>query len=374
MQQAIDLAWGGLYTTRCNPRVGCVLVKDGESVASGFHLRPGEPHAEVNALRAAGERARGATAYVTLEPCNHTGKTPPCTRALVDAGVTRVVAAMVDPNPLVSGKGIEVLRAAGIEVDIGLLEAAARHLNPGFIKRMETGLPWVRVKLAMSLDGRTAMASGESQWITGPVARSDVQRWRARSCAVVTGVGTVLADDPALTVRPAETGLPAGQAALAAERQPLRVVLDSQLQTPPGAQLLQQRGDVLIISGAEAPAGRRQALQSRGAEVIASEASSPQLRQVLELLAGRQCNEVLVEAGPTLAGAMLAAGLVDELLVYMAPTLLGSEARPLLELPLQRMAEQQRLTIESISAVGEDWRIIARPAAQPSPVAGDSQY
>lgn len=362
MQQAIDLAWGGLYTTRCNPRVGCVLVEGGEVLASGFHLRPGEAHAEVNALRAAGKQARGATAYVTLEPCNHTGKTPPCTQALIDAGVARVVAAMVDPNPLVAGKGIEALRAAGIAVETGLLESAARDLNPGFIKRMTTGLPWVRVKLAMSLDGRTAMASGESQWITGPEARADVQRWRARSCAIVTGAGTVLADDPSLTVRPAETGLPAEQAALAAERQPLRVVLDSQLRTPPAAKLLQQRGDVLIVCGEAASPGRREALQAQGAEVASTAGASPGLEAVLQLLAARQCNEVLVEAGPTLAGAMLAAGLVDELLVYMAPTLLGSDARPLLELPLQHMAEQRRLTIESITAVGEDWRIIARPA------------
>lgn len=361
MQQAIDLAWGGLYTTRCNPRVGCVLVREGEVIGSGYHLRPGEPHAEVNAICSVPGSAVGATAYVTLEPCNHTGRTPPCSRALIDAGVSRVVAAMVDPNPLVSGSGLQALRDAGIEVETGLLEAQARELNPGFIRRMQSGLPLVRVKLAMSLDGRTAMASGESQWITGVDARADVQRLRARSCAIITGIETVLADDPSLTVRAAETGLEPSQAALAAQQQPLRVVLDSRLRTPPSAKLLQAPGDVLIVAGAGAPAAAMAALQQAGAEVVRCQTSQPTFAELLPLLAQRQCNEVMIEAGPTLAGAVVEQQLADELVVYMAPILLGSSARPMLRLPLESMAQKHALSIDSITAIGEDWRIVARP-------------
>lgn len=361
MQQAIDLARGGLYSTGCNPRVGCVLVRDGAVIGSGWHLRPGEAHAEVNAIAAVDGSAAGATAYVTLEPCSHTGKTPPCTEALIAAGITRVVAAMEDPNPLVSGSGLAALRAAGMEVAVGVLEQEARALNPGFIKRMHSGLPWVRVKLAMSLDGRTAMASGESQWITGPEARADVQRWRARSCAVVTGVGTVLADDPALTVRAEQTGLDPAAAQLAAEQQPLRVIMDSGLRTPPSAKLLQCPGAVLVMAGSGASQSRAQALRDAGAEVIVSEAPQPGLGPLLTLLAARQCNEVMIEAGPTLAGAVVAQALADELLVFMAPTLLGSRAQPLVELPLDTMAQQRRLQIDSLTPVGADWRIIARP-------------
>lgn len=364
MQQAIDLAWKGLYTTGCNPRVGCVLVRDGAVIGRGYHVRPGEGHAEVNAIADAGGDVAGATVYVTLEPCSHTGRTPPCSQALIDAGVGRVVVAMVDPNPLVCGSGLRALQAAGIDVTAGVLEAQAKALNPGFIKRMETGLPLVRVKLAMSLDGRTAMASGESQWITGPAARSDVQRLRARSCAVVTGVDTAIADNASLTVRAAELGLVDDEAQAAASRQPLRVVLDSTLRLPPTAALLSACGPALVITAQPSPAGRRQALEQMGAEVAELAGGVDHrvdLATVLKLLADRQCNEVLVEAGATLAGALVAAELVDELVVYMAPTLLGSKARPLLSLALDTMAEQRRLDIQSITPVGEDWRIIARP-------------
>ncbi len=361
MQLAIDLAWRGLYTTSPNPRVGCVLVRGGDIIGRGYHQRAGEGHAEVNALADAGD-ASGATAYVTLEPCSHTGKTPPCCDALIDANVARVVIAMTDPNPLVSGRGIKRLQEAGITVESGLLETEARSLNPGFSKRMENGLPWVRVKLAMSLDGRTAMDSGESQWITGAEARRDVQRLRARSCAVISGVDTVIADQASLTVRADEMGIDADMALLATEQQPLRVVLDSQLRLSADAKMLSLPGAVLVIAATENAKAQR-ALERAGAEVIYCPAENGQvdLLKVLQLLSERQCNEVMVEAGATLAGAFIEAGLVDQLNVYMAPTLMGSEARPLLQLPLSTMAQQQRLTIESITPVGEDWRIDASP-------------
>ncbi len=359
MQLAIDLARRGLYTTSPNPRVGCVLVREGKIIGQGHHVKAGQGHAEVNALSDAGEAA-GATAYVTLEPCSHTGRTAPCCDALVAANVARVVVAMTDPNPLVCGEGIAKLRQAGIEVDTGILEAEARALNPGFIKRMETGMPWLRVKLAMSLDGRTAMASGESQWITGPSARSDVQRLRARSCAIMSGVDTVLTDNAALTVRADEMGIDAEVAALAAERQPLRVVLDSHLRLPPTAKILSEPGRTIVVA-ADNNLPAQQALEKAGAEVIycPGDHGRVNLRAVLEMLAKAACNEVLLEAGATLAGAMLEAGLVDQLTVYMAPTLLGSNARPLLQLPLDVMTQQQRLNIENISPVGTDWRIDA---------------
>lgn len=360
MQLAIELAKQGLYTTAPNPRVGCVLVRDGEIIGRGYHLRPGEGHAEVNAVADAGDAA-GAVAYVTLEPCCHTGKTPPCCDALIAAGVSRVVVAMVDPNPLVAGAGLARLRAAGIEVSSGLMEEAARALNPGFIKRMEQGLPWLRLKLAMSLDGRTAMASGESQWITGADARSDVQRIRASSSAIIAGVETVIADNAALTVRADEMAINPERAALAAERQPLRVVLDSQLRLPPSARLLSEPGHTLVVA-AEQNAAAQQALEQAGAEVIYLPDGQGQvdLQRVLEVLAQGECNEVLLETGATLAGAAVRAGLVDQMTIYMAPTLLGSDARPLLQLPLDTMAQQQRLIIEGIEPVGDDWRIDAR--------------
>ena len=323
MSRALMLAERGLYTTEPNPRVGCVLVVDGEVVGEGWHVRAGEGHAEVNALAQAGERARGATAYVTLEPCSHFGKTPPCADALIKAGVARMVAAMQDPNPQVAGNGLQRLREAGIAVECGLLEDQARALNPGFIKRMQQGLPWVRVKLAMSLDGRTAMASGESKWITGPAARADVQRLRARSGAVVSGADSVLLDDSALTVRASELGLPQDAAAAAAERQPLRVLIDSLRRVPLEQRFFREAGPTLVIStSAEQAADDYLAV---GSELLAVPGADGKvdLHAVLRTLAERGCNEVLVEAGAGLSGAFWRAGLVVERLGLLAPRRLG---------------------------------------------------
>lgn len=362
MARAIQLAERGLYTTGPNPRVGCVLAHDGEVVGEGWHVRAGEGHAEVNALAQAGARARGATAYVTLEPCSHFGKTPPCADALVNAGVSRVVAAMQDPNPQVAGRGLQRLRDAGIEVECGLLEAEADQLNRGFIKRMQQGLPWVRLKLAMSLDGRTAMASGESQWITGPQARADVQRLRARSGAVISGADSVLLDDSALTVRAAELGLEPELAALVVQRQPLRVLVDGRLRVPLQRRLFREPGPVLVAC-ADAW-GREADYQAQQLELLALPGNAGQvdLPQLLAELAQRGCNEVLVESGAALAGAFWQAGLVDELIIYMAPRLLGSNARPLLQLPFDAMSQAQDLQIVDMRALGNDWRITARPA------------
>src|SRR5690606_21527229 len=311
MHRALELARQGLFTTTPNPRVGCVLVRDGDVVGEGYHVRAGGPHAERHALAMAGERARGATCYVTLEPCSHTGRTGPCVDALIEAGIVRVVAAMQDPHDRVAGEGFDKLRAVGIAVQSGLLEHEARALNPGFIKRMESGRPFVRVKLAMSLDGRTAMASGESKWITGADAREDVQRLRAQSCAIITGVGTVLADDPSLTVRPQDW-----RAMVYPDsdvRQPLRVVLDRQLRTPVTARLLGEPGATLIVSALDPAPQTVAALQSEGAELLHLPASGSgiDLAQLLDELGRRQCNEVLVEAGPTLAAAFISEQLVD---------------------------------------------------------------
>ncbi|MGI3132110.1 bifunctional diaminohydroxyphosphoribosylaminopyrimidine deaminase/5-amino-6-(5-phosphoribosylamino)uracil reductase RibD [Halopseudomonas pachastrellae] len=361
MSRALMLAERGLYTTEPNPRVGCVLVADGEVVGEGWHVRAGEGHAEVNALAQAGERARGATAYVTLEPCSHFGKTPPCADALIKAGVSRMVAAMQDPNPQVAGNGLQRLREAGIAVECGLLEEQARALNPGFIKRMQQGLPWVRVKLAMSLDGRTAMASGESKWITGPAARADVQRLRARSGAVVSGADSVLLDDSALTVRASELGLPSDEAAAAAERQPLRVLIDSLRRVPLEQRFFREAGPTLVIStSAEQAADDYLAV---GSELLAVPGADGKvdLQAVLQTLAARGCNEVLVEAGAGLSGAFWRAGLVDEVIVYMAPRLLGSQARPLMQLPFESMSEAMDVAITDMRAIGQDWRITARP-------------
>ncbi len=360
MARALELARKGLYSTHPNPRVGCVIVRDGQIVGEGWHARAGEPHAEVHALRQAGARAQGATAYVTLEPCSHHGRTPPCADALVSSGVARVVAAMQDPNPEVSGKGLLRLMHAGIAVQSGVLEAEARMLNAGFIKRMEQGLPFVRVKLAMSLDGRTAMASGESQWITGPEARSAVQRLRARASAILTGADTVLTDQARLTVRPDELGLGAELAALAVNRPPLRVLVDGRLRVPLSAPFY-QTGPALVATCAAASA--RDRFLEDGHELLAVPGSNGHvdLRKLLMELAGRGANEVLVEAGPRLAGAFARAGLVDEYQLFVAPKFLGSSARPLLDWPLARMAEAQELDIREIRAVGADWRIIAVP-------------
>ena len=361
MSRALELAARGLYTTEPNPRVGCVLVHGEQVVGEGWHVQAGEGHAEVNALAQAGERARGATAYVTLEPCSHFGKTPPCADALIKAGVSRVVAAMQDPNPQVAGNGLQRLRDAGIEVTCGLLEEQARELNPGFIKRMQQGLPWVRVKLAMSLDGRTAMASGESKWITGPAARAEVQRLRARSGAVISGADSVLLDDSALTVRASELGLSADEAAAAVQRQPLRVLIDSLRRVPLEQRLFREAGPTLVISTSAEQAA--ESYQSIGSELLAlpGDDGKVDLVTVLRNLAERGCNEVLVEAGAGLSGAFWRAGLVDELIVYMAPRLLGSQARPLMQLPFESMSEAMDIAVTDMRAIGQDWRITARP-------------
>ena len=362
MARAIELARKGLYTTHPNPRVGCVIVRDGQIVGEGWHVRAGEPHAEVYALRAAGALARGATAYVTLEPCSHHGRTPPCAEGLVNAGVARVVAAMQDPNPEVAGRGLKRLADAGIEVRCGVLESQARALNQGFLKRMEHGLPFVRVKLAMSLDGRTAMASGESQWITGPAARSAVQRLRAQASVVITGADTVLADGARLTVRADELGLDAEQTALAMSRAPLRVLIDGRLRVPLDAPFF--KAGPALVATCVPPAEQYRT----GPEclVIPGDNGQIDLRQLLQALAARDVNEVLVEAGPRLAGAFAEQGLVDEYQIFIAAKFLGSTARPLLELPLTRMSEASELKIIEMRAVGDDWRVTAIPVPSAS--------
>ncbi len=359
MARALELARKGIYSTHPNPRVGCVIVRDGQVVGEGWHVRAGEPHAEVHALRQAGELARGATAYVTLEPCSHHGRTPPCADALVAAGVGRVVAAMQDPNPQVAGRGLQRLADAGIAVESGVLEAEARALNAGFIKRMEQGLPFVRVKLAMSLDGRTAMASGESQWITGPAARSAVQRLRARASVVLTGADTVLVDAARLTVRADELGLDSELTALAVNRPPLRVLVDGRLRVPLSAPFF-QAGQTLVATASAAAQDTYP-----GHELLALPGADGRvdLHKLLQELAARGVNEVLVEAGPSLAGAFARAGLVDEYQIFIAAKFLGSSARPLLDWPLARMAEAQELKILEMRAVGDDWRVIAVPRA-----------
>ncbi len=361
MARAIELARRGLYTTHPNPRVGCVIVRDGQVVGEGWHVRAGEPHAEVHALRQAGELARGATAYVTLEPCSHHGRTPPCADALVSAGLARVVAAMQDPNPEVAGRGLKRLADVGIEVLSGVLEAESRALNPGFLKRMEHGVPFVRVKLAMSLDGRTAMASGESQWITGPAARSAVQRLRARSSVVLTGADSVLADGARMTVRAEQLGLDAETTTLALSRPPLRVLIDGRLRVPLDAPFF-QAGPALVVTCAEG--ADVSVYQQHGHEllVVAAVDGHVDLAHLLQLLAARGTSEILVEAGPTLAGAFARQGLVDEYQLFVAAQFLGSSARPLLDWPLARMAEAPRLKIIEMRAVGDDWRVIAIPA------------
>ncbi|MFL6533008.1 MAG: bifunctional diaminohydroxyphosphoribosylaminopyrimidine deaminase/5-amino-6-(5-phosphoribosylamino)uracil reductase RibD [Pseudomonas sp.] len=357
MARALELARRGHYSTHPNPRVGCVIVRDGQVVGEGWHIRAGEPHAEVHALRAAGDNARGATAYVTLEPCSHHGRTPPCANALVNAGVARVVAAMQDPNPEVAGRGLQRLAQAGIATESGVLEGEARKLNEGFLKRMEHGLPFVRVKLAMSLDGRTAMESGESQWITGPAARSAVQRLRAQASVVLTGADTVLADNARLTVRADELGLDAEQTALAMSRPPLRVLVDGRLRVPLNAPFF-KAGPALV---ATCMAVEEQYANGPECMIVAGDDGQVDLRQLLVELAARGVNEVLVEAGPRLAGAFARQGLVDEFQIFVAGKFLGSTARPLLDWPLAQMKDAPQLKIIDIRAVGDDWRVIAIP-------------
>lgn len=351
MLRALRLAERGLNTTTPNPRVGCVITDShGQVVGEGFHRKAGEAHAEVNALSAAGENARGATVYVTLEPCSHYGKTGPCADALIQAGVARVVYAMEDPNPQVAGEGLARIKAAGIAVDGPLLEEDARQLNIGFVQRMTRGRPFVRCKMAMSLDGRTAMASGESKWITGPDARADVQRLRARSCAIITGVESVINDNPALTVRLGEN-----------DRQPLRVILDSRGRCPKKAEILDQPGTTVIASLEGADLSSIEAGEFREVWRMPEKKGGIDLTALVRKLADEGCNEILVETGATLAGAFVAEGLVDEFVVYMAPMLMGSEARPLFQLPIGKMSGQLPLNIQDIRAVGPDWRIIALP-------------
>ena len=359
MSLALRLAEQGLYSTTPNPRVGCVLVNNGRVIGQGAHLKAGEPHAEIMALRDAEAKfptlIEGADAYVTLEPCSHFGRTPPCADALIKAGVNRVIAAMKDPNPQVAGNGLARLAAAGIKTEHGLMEAQAQELNAGFISRMTKNKPFMRVKIAASLDGRTALANGESKWITGEAARQDVQHWRARSCAILTGIGTVLADDPQMNVRN-----------IVNARQPLRVVVDSKLRISPQAKIL-EGGNTLIayVSDTE---NKADALSKAGAALIKVESSDGKvcLKQLLRHLAERGINEVMVEAGQTLNGALFALHLVDEFLFYYAPTLLGADARGMLAFPqLKNMQDRTQLSMIDLRQFGQDIRLRAKPINKP---------
>ncbi|MCH8866694.1 MAG: bifunctional diaminohydroxyphosphoribosylaminopyrimidine deaminase/5-amino-6-(5-phosphoribosylamino)uracil reductase RibD [Proteobacteria bacterium] len=355
MAQALRIAKRGLYTAHPNPMVGCVLVNDGAVVGEGWHEFAGEPHAEVNALRAAGNDARGATAYVTLEPCVHHGKTPPCTDALIEAGIAEVVAGLEDPNPAVSGSGFDALAAADISVRKGLMQDSVQSLLTGFISRVTRGRPYVRLKMASSIDGCIAMANGQSQWITGPEARADVQRLRARSGAIITGIGTVLADDPAFTVREESIDTRG--------KQPLRVVLDSGLRMPSSAAMLALPGTTLVYCCND---GKRQALGDAGAEIIVvdSDDGGVDLPQVLEDLAARGVNDVLVEAGPKLAGKLIEADLVDELVIYQAPHIMGSQTMGMFHTPTwQDLTDRRALHITDVRKVGGDTRITAQFAS-----------
>ncbi len=348
MQRALELAKRGLFTTQPNPRVGCVLVKDNKIIAEAWHAKAGEAHAEIHALKQAGEHARGADCYVTLEPCSHHGRTGPCCEALIKAGIKRVFVAMQDPNPLVAGQGLQRLQQAGVEVNIGLCEQAAHALNPGFIKRMETGMPYVRAKLAMSLDGRTALKNGVSQWITGPEARADGHRLRAQSSAIITGIGTLLADDPQLTARvDSETYYP------------LRVIVDSHLRTPPTARCLSLPGKTLIATCSKDTV-KQTALTQAGAEILVLPQRNDKiyLQALLAELARRECNEVHIEAGAILTGALLQENLVDELVCYIAPKLLGDQARAAFQLPeFLQLSEVPQLKIVNAEIIGEDVKV-----------------
>ena len=357
MTRALQLAERGLYSTMPNPRVGCVIVKDGKIVGEGAHLKAGQPHAEVLALQQANAKTNGATAYVTLEPCNHTGRTPPCSQALLNAGITKVIFAMQDPNPLVAGSGMAYLQAQGIDVAVGLMQAQAEALNPGFIARMAANNPFVRCKIAASLDGKTALNNGESHWITSEPARLDVQHWRARSCAILTGIGTVLSDNPSMTVRD-----------IAIDRQPLRVIVDSQLQISPNAKIL-ENGNALIVFACNNQQGdaykKTQQLLATGAGLIQLPNSEGKvcLKSLLSHLATLQINEVLVEAGEGLNGALLAQSLIDELLIYYAPKLMGSAAKGLFAMPeLTHMNQAIALNIIEMRQIGTDIRLRAKPS------------
>jgi len=350
MARALELAERGLYTTTPNPRVGCVIVNGGEVVGEGWHDKAGLPHAEVNALAAAGSRSRGATAYVALEPCVHQGRTGPCSKALIEAGVARVVAALQDPNPLVAGGGLALLRDQGVEVVCGLLEDEARELNIGFVSRMTRGRPWVRLKVAASLDGRTALNNGRSQWITGEAARRDGHHWRARACAILTGAGTVRDDDPRLTVREVQTS-----------RQPLRVVVDSKLETPSTAKIL--KGGGVLVAAAQEDKVKIAALRATGAEVLVmpNSAGKVELGELFRELARRGMNEVHVEAGSRLNGSLLQEGQVDEFLIYLAPSIIGDAARGMFHLPeLTELAGRRQLRILDSRMIGPDIRVVAR--------------
>ena len=350
MAQALRLAERGMFSTTPNPRVGCVIVKDGRIVGEGWHQRAGEAHAEVHALRAADGQARGATAYVTLEPCSHHGRTPPCADALIAAGVARVVAAMEDPNPQVAGRGLARLAEAGIVSECGLLEADAREINIGFVSRMTLGRPWVRMKVAASLDGKTALENGSSQWITGPAARQDGHRWRARACAILSGIGTVREDDPRLNVRGVDTS-----------RQPLKFIVDSRLELSLTAKLLAEGG--VIVATASTDQNKVEALRRLGVEVLLlpDAGGKVDLSALLQELGRRGINELHVEGGFRLNGALLGAGLVDELLLYLAPCLIGDAARGMFNLPeLVSLDSKQRLNIVDTRTLGGDLRILAR--------------
>ena len=361
MARALQLAARGLATCQPNPRVGCVIARGEQVVGEGWHERAGEAHAETRALAVAGDAARGATVYVTLEPCAHHGRTGPCAEALIAAGIRRVVVASGDPDPRTNGQGIARLRAAGIVVDSGLMAGEARELNRGFFSRIERGRPWLRVKLAMSLDGRTALADGQSKWISGEAARADVQLWRARSSAILSGSGTVLADNPRLTVR-----MPGVDAVAAPDDtsplQPLRVVLDTGLATPASAHVLDGSAPTLMV---HAPDARRAAyFRNVDCAAVPVHRGKLDLTATLALLAGRGCNEVQVEAGATLAGECIASGLADELLLYVAPILLGDDAKPLLSLPaISDMAQRWKMRMVDQRMVGADWRLLMRPLA-----------
>lgn len=355
MAHALRLARLGLYTTTPNPRVGCVIVKDDTVVGTGWHAKAGEPHAEVHALREAGERAKGATAYVTLEPCNHTGRTGPCSEALIAAGVARVVAAMQDPNPLVAGKGLARIAAVGIQTQSGLLENEAVELNIGFVSRMTRGRPWLRLKAAASLDGKTALNNNASQWITGAAARQDGHRWRARACAILTGFGTVKEDNPQMTVRGVDYGD-------LAPRQPLRIVVDSRLQIYPTANIL--KGGNALIVGAVEDESRIAALREVGAEVliIPNAQGKVELHGMLHALAERGINEIHAEAGGKLNGSLLRENCVDEFLIYQAPILIGDNAQGMFSLhELTELSQATRLQIIERTVLGDDLRILARP-------------